>query len=756
MAQPDRLARALVDAAFELHRRRLWLEVPADTPIHVRVPDEPHPLLVTVMGHLGRDYGIFVVRGEHAPSDFRRYIDSESPVAIHALDLLCVTMDALAKIPTAMRGVLQNAGIQARREAFVPAFYSKPAHAEQGRGMNRVEQRIMLAVIRGLLLVHRAGELHVDELDQRYARILEITVEGQGHELTARTNRIRAPKATAKSPRLEIPEGLPRLNERWVAGTVFDKDALPAELDIERVVVVIRERSRRVLAHCFGAATEPLGIPATIAALIRGEHPPQPAGVPSEVIFADESVHAAVAPLLAGLGVRCSVVPGHELIAEHTRDLDKTLAAIQQESEREEQTDVPPKTVHEWKDADIRITRRLSKAVDADRKSVDRAAKRFFGNAKLGSEVLKSLEHLQPIASFVEWRLSDYRPTVRSKTFLEKRLARTDLSPTERTLIDARLNARISIYRILSTKPGESLEIEDVFDGTRFTIHERALSGCDVDGLCIPMRVMRVAEWHFIGMAGPPLPHIVFDRAMSMLESWGVELSPEGLGRATHLLGRLWELALPRNRRMPKITNTDGDALLWHTATFRLADPNVTARALDARKDVSADVPGGEWTWWRPGGPAPGFGDNTTLGTIEIHDQRLVLEVNSAARFARARKWIEALPGGVEFERVTTRTIDLERESTPLDDQLPQKTTPASPEMIALLERAQREASFKWLDQRVPALGNRTPREVAKSEAGRRRVAWMIRTMPSSMSPNGPIEPPREEMLREIGVTVRA
>lgn len=45
------------------------------------------------------------------------------------------------------------------------------------------------------------------------------------------------------------------------------------------------------------------------------------------------------------------------------------------------------------------------------------------------------------------------------------------------------------------------------------------------------------------------------------------------------------------------------------------------------------------------------------------------------------------------------------------------------------------------------------PREVARTKEGRERIAMMIRSLPAVGGPGGlSIEPPREEMLREIGV----
>lgn len=748
MAKPDRLARALVDAALELHRQRLWLEVPADTPIHVRVPDEPHPVVVIVMGHMGSDYGLFMVRGEHAPEQFRRYIATAAQT-VNELDLVSVTMDPLGTIPPHLRRVIDAAGIQARREAIVPAFFAKQPHADAARALSRAEQRLVLAVIRGLLLARNAGELRVMDLGEPSARLLEITVEGEGRELRAKTRSTpwKAPPLVPDVPELDVPPGLPVLDERWIAGTIGARGSSPSLFEDSRVILIVDERSGLVIDQCVAdldQETEALGL---FSEAIRGDSDERRLGFPREVIFTDEQLFGEVAASLEEHGVRCSLAETHAVLDPIVAALRSGLPeALIKDRDRFDK-DALPTTLQGWKAADLRVTRRLSALLDAGSKSIDRVLGRFFGAKAIGVEVFQKLQHLQPIASFIEWRMTDYRATARSRTFLERRLEKKRLPRVERALIEARIQARISIYRIVATQPGASLDVEDLFDGQRFTVHDRAMSGCALEGYCVPLRVMKIGSWHFVALAGPPLPPLMVSRAIAWLDSLGVELSADGLRRSPHVLGWLWELALPHHQEAPKICNTDGDPLLWHSASFRLADASAVARALDTRKDLRFDEVGGDWSWWRPGGPAPGFGDNTILGRIQIIDTRLVLEVNSAERFARARKWIETLPG-VEFERVTTqKLVDPER---PLDDRLESKRVEASPEMIEMLREAQRKACMSWLDQRIPMLGNRTPRQVCKTTAGRRKVEAMIRSMPAAGSPHGPLEPPRAELLEEI------
>lgn len=105
------------------------------------------------------------------------------------------------------------------------------------------------------------------------------------------------------------------------------------------------------------------------------------------------------------------------------------------------------------------------------------------------------------------------------------------------------------------------------------------------------------------------------DRLLEQLEDLGVELTKEGLRRDADLVGRIWGWTLEAQRAVPKMTNTDGEALELRTAVFRVADAAALASALGARQDILVDRDG-TWTWLRPVGPAPGFGENTILGHL--------------------------------------------------------------------------------------------------------------------------------------------
>jgi hypothetical protein len=188
-------------------------------------------------------------------------------------------------------------------------------------------------------------------------------------------------------------------------------------------------------------------------------------------------------------------------------------------------------------------------------------------------------------------------------------------------------------------------------------VHDGALSGCGLEGFFLPLRLLPVGEWIFPCLAGPPLSVVHVERLLERLEDYGGRLGKEGLRRKADL----WGWILEAQEEEPILTDTDGEVPELYTVVFRVEDRAALVSALAARADLPAG-PGGEWSWLRLGGPAPAIGD-TVLAHFALHDDRLVVEVNSAERVQRAREWLEEVPG-VRFEQA--RRADLEQR--PVDD----------------------------------------------------------------------------------------
>ncbi len=229
---------------------------------------------------------------------------------------------------------------------------------------------------------------------------------------------------------------------------------------------------------------------------------------------------------------------------------------------------------------------------------------------------------------------------------------------------------------------------------------------------------------------------------------------------------------LERVAGLPSMQNTDGDELIFHDVRFPLASGV-------PRKDIVArvsNIPGMSqenakfWNWLEQKPKhdagkrsAPSF-DTTmdngarVLGNIELKGKFLHLSTNSAERAQIGTTLIQQALGDLVRAPLTEiRTIEqmmAERPTREKDDpgsEIPPEI--AEQAVHQFMDRQYRET----LDQPVSMLGNKTPRQAAKSAAGRQKVAEWLKYLEnqSSRQPN-PADPMAtynfEWMWHELGV----
>jgi hypothetical protein len=218
------------------------------------------------------------------------------------------------------------------------------------------------------------------------------------------------------------------------------------------------------------------------------------------------------------------------------------------------------------------------------------------------------------------------------------------------------------------------------------------------------------------------------------------------------------------NPRMPTLVNTDGDPIAPTTVEFELrCTPREAFDRLaplaygyeaddlldDATRDRAGTVTAVTVPWTVAGNKVHREWENTSLGTIEIDGRRLTVSVNSEQRARKIRGLLAKRLGDTAvFARQQVESIeallDKEEGHEPSRRELAQnEALQALPEVREMM-RAQSERHWAaWLEEKVPALGNLTPREAAKTPAGRERLeallaefAWRAKTTPSEQRPN--------------------
>jgi hypothetical protein len=198
------------------------------------------------------------------------------------------------------------------------------------------------------------------------------------------------------------------------------------------------------------------------------------------------------------------------------------------------------------------------------------------------------------------------------------------------------------------------------------------------------------------------------------------------------------------------VSNSEGDDLLFHDIRFPLAK-GVTQAQVATRLDRMAAIERtgpNEWTWLEAA-PAPAprarrglalestISSGRVLGILEQKGKALTLSVNSARRAERGMELItDALGDLLKPPLTAIRTIDqvrgegAESGAGEEEDEVPPEI--ARQAIHEVLDRHYRGI----LDQPVPALEGKTPREAALTPAGRKKVIEWLKLIENRSASN--------------------
>ena len=225
---------------------------------------------------------------------------------------------------------------------------------------------------------------------------------------------------------------------------------------------------------------------------------------------------------------------------------------------------------------------------------------------------------------------------------------------------------------------------------------------------------------------------------------------------------------------LPELVNADGEDVVFHRIVFPLAkgaSRQTVARMLDAA-DWLEPASDSLWNWLapRPGKQKPksGKGKQTLATTmddgtpvfanIELKSRQLVVEVNSAERAAVANATMAELLGNRIGSPLTEiRTLaqmladDAARDGAGEDPQIPPE------EMERLVHEMLTREYSQALDQPVPMLGDRTPRALSGTNAGRVKVAEWLKYLENGSAKSRSVDDPMASfdftwMWQELGV----
>ena len=325
-----------------------------------------------------------------------------------------------------------------------------------------------------------------------------------------------------------------------------------------------------------------------------------------------------------------------------------------------------------------------------------------------------------------------------------------DLSDVDRAYIETACRSPMSVFAVEQVTRGRSLDLKDVLTGSRFHVLEQSASQTLRPADLVFTRVLTIDGVSLmLGMAPfavPPRWHTwiidwrerLFRRRLMTrqdLAEFDIEIRDLYFDIAAELL----------DPTPPRLCNTDGDPIALTTLTYELKTTVGEAfeklallgrvhgedHSDEVTRDASGAVTSAGLSWVKAGNRQHKHWDNTVLGALRLEAGRLVVDVNSARRADRMKRETAKRLGKVATLINTTvvdpsETIKERARQRAAGERHDEPALEPPAELQALQEEMTRQQWAAWLDTRVPALGNKTPRQAARTAGGLERPEALL------------------------------
>lgn len=325
--------------------------------------------------------------------------------------------------------------------------------------------------------------------------------------------------------------------------------------------------------------------------------------------------------------------------------------------------------------------------------------------------------------------------------YLEERAG--PVSKRERSWLEAQRESWLSVWEVLEVEPGEGMTLRDLLSHETRRVREDEGSRTAVARDAVLARVVDCGDVSLLcGVHGRPLLPIdaaeVVRRARGRLRrKRAVPVERLRDGAFGRYLIRRWEEAvakmLERGAMPSQLRNTDDDPLLLTVDRFDIA-PEYRA-AVQASVASLEHVQGPEssedpavYVFLRPGDGRGGLRGGTVIGQAQFSDRGMRVETNSVERADSLRERLEDACGSRIRFRIREHVDPL---SSKVRRGPPVETVPDldSPELQRVVLEYKRRHYADWIDQQLPALGGKTPREAVRSAGGRTAVDTLLKDM---------------------------
>ena len=366
--------------------------------------------------------------------------------------------------------------------------------------------------------------------------------------------------------------------------------------------------------------------------------------------------------------------------------------------------------------------------------------------------------------SFLEWLIHDFRLSAGCPVIARFLTERGHTLPgDERAILEEWQDAAVGLHEVLDLDPGRSLTLRDVFTGETCTVREvrGSLSAARWDLLGARMIKVRgepflcgtITLFHPKDREG--LVRHVTERYQGHCRDHP-SASWREFFRAESLILRRYAERLTREARPPKVHTPEGHSVMLGRLRYEVRDSRRLLKAVEAAPDFEeTTAPDGpadvrHFAWVRTGPaeryvkavPLPSEGLSlisqrldadgkvgaSGLATLSLEGNELTVETMSAERLAWAKARLTELVG--EAIRLCADVVEdpmAKLRAMPEGQRPKEDSSEIPPDVRTRLVGQMLHRHFTaWLDQQIPALDGRTPRQAARDILLRPKVIQLL------------------------------
>jgi hypothetical protein len=381
----------------------------------------------------------------------------------------------------------------------------------------------------------------------------------------------------------------------------------------------------------------------------------------------------------------------------------------------------------------------LDARLEADATLLDELRAEFYEDVP---ELRQRHPQLVEMSSFAfqTWAYFDAEVEEDGSTLADIALRRDRLFVGQRKYIEIMGRSTMRLYEVVDTAPDASVTLRDLLGGDPIVVQERSASRELPRWTVIAARVVSQGRDDLPpvldgGLVVIPAAHKdrLLEYIRGELDRWRAQdpgcpervLEDDLFKTMAPTFHRVWRTpTLPR-----ALVNYDGDPQILCELWFDLQDATAACERLDHAAALTTSDPGQRWTW---DGQGAQRAEPVIFGFIERKDDRLQLLVNSENRAERGRRLLEEILGPAATYRVMSTRDPLQALATADETPLPREPEfdPETREAVSdAVEAHLYEHYEKWLDEPVPLLADRPPREAATSPVLRPRLVDLLKQM---------------------------